>query len=230
MTLLCNIYFGAHLCFQIPKSSLITSTSQSWTLIGMAEQKISLACALKVDHSRLGARLETYVETRAAITAFRACISHSTFSAMGSLPAEIVAKIQAALQDLNYIPNARQGFHAGECAPDECTVRDHSSESEVRRAYRVCNGREKDVHLMLWEKCVERHPMMMKNHLRKIATPSKKDGKNVTKFTKCREVSLAGSWTRIGCKTNDVRNLDICRGLWDPSLLYPPRAYKQWPL
>lgn len=55
--------------------------------------KISLAWAVEVDYCQLGARLEAYVETKAQITTFRACVLRSVFKAVSAMPPELVEMV-----------------------------------------------------------------------------------------------------------------------------------------
>ncbi|KAL6712983.1 hypothetical protein ACLMJK_009379 [Lecanora helva] len=153
----------------------------------MKARNINLAWAVPVDHAQLGARLETYVETKAAITTFRACLSHSSIPSMRNLPPEVMEMIAAALKDIAYVPKIRGWNRASKCVANNCKLEDHYSESDVRGAYFACDY-SKHADEMLFEYYLERHPVAMKNHLRKINFDWVAKDNKVSKFTQCRKV------------------------------------------
>ena len=58
--------------------------------------------ALEVDDTRLGARIEAYVLTKAQITTFRLVVQNYNLGPLHSLPAELVEGIFNELKDLVY--------------------------------------------------------------------------------------------------------------------------------
>ena len=109
-------------------------------------EDISLAWAVGVDFPRLGARLEAYVETKAAITTFAACKSVSNIPSMTALPVEVLTMIHDALTDMVYLEKLHEWHRAQRCLQGECHARDHSTSKESNEYVDFCArfGRHKD--------------------------------------------------------------------------------------
>ena len=87
--------------------------------------QVSLAWAVPVDYTQLGARLEAYVETRAAVTTFKACILHTTIRSMSNLPPELVGSVIDALKDIIYLQKIDMWNIERRCMEQECNTRSH---------------------------------------------------------------------------------------------------------
>lgn len=149
--------------------------------------KISLAWAVRVDYTQLGARLEAFVETKAAISTFRACVSHAGSKKMSKLPPEIISMIANSIKDIVYLPKIRQWLGARKCVLNKCRPRDHFTTSELSDFYTIVSS-STDVDEYLYADSMAIHERTARNHLKKITMPSTK--KSVNKFAKCNKASL----------------------------------------
>ncbi|KAL8703709.1 MAG: hypothetical protein Q9201_003110 [Fulgogasparrea decipioides] len=157
---------------------------------------ISLAWAINVGHAQLGARLEAYVETKAAITAFKACVRHTTIHSMSQLAPELVEIIADALKDTVYLRKVPQWLSERKCLLNECRSRDHFTKAErydclldvlMEVDYDLCSDDEDDY---LLEQGMEIHDEIVLSHLDKITIPA--SGKRtIGRFARCKEVGLA---------------------------------------
>lgn len=100
------------------------------------EGKISLAWAIEVDHAQLGARLEAYIETKAAVTTLGACLSRYRLPQNGqvperNLPQEVVDLIVHAVQDAVYKPRVQAWTKARNCVLKEGETLHHFSGRDV---------------------------------------------------------------------------------------------------
>lgn len=149
------------------------------------QDAITLAWAIKVDHTQLGARIEAYVETKAAISTLRACIAHSDVQSMSSLPPELVAMIVATLKDIVYVPKIQDWNTARRCLQDECSFKEHFTEEEL------C---EMDYDSRYEEEFAlehrDIHQDIARAHLQKIMLPTSNDVGS-QKFARYAEVSIA---------------------------------------
>lgn len=69
---------------------------------------VSLAWAINLQYTQLGARLEAYVEIKAAITTLKACVLHTDSPAMSKVPLELIDSMADNLKDLIYNSRIQQ--------------------------------------------------------------------------------------------------------------------------
>jgi len=148
------------------------------------QDAITLAWAIRVDHAQLGARLEAYVETKAAISTLRACIAHSDIPSMSNLPPELVAMIVGTLKDLIYLLKIQDWNTARRCLLNDCSFKDHFTEEELWDLDYDSRYEEE-----LMPESMDIHQDTVHTHLRKI-TPLASNNV-VPKFARCIEVSIA---------------------------------------
>ena len=99
------------------------------------EGKISLAWAIEVDQAQLGARLEAYVSTKAAITTLRSCLARyllppSVHIQNRNIPQEVIDLIADAVKDAVYIPKVQDWTRSRKCVQAQCLVLDHFKPGE----------------------------------------------------------------------------------------------------
>ena len=143
---------------------------------------INLAWAVEVSFPQFGARLEEYVETKPAMTTFRACQSISTVTAMASLPAEVVAIIEVHLKEIVYRAKLHQWHRAQRCLEDKCNYRDHFTRSELIAAITECKD-----ETSLETFGMQKHQLYVSDFLNDFIVDYQ------GKFVICQEVSLAST-------------------------------------
>ena len=100
------------------------------------EAKISLAWAIEVDSAQLGARLEAYIETKAAVTTLVACLSRYRLPPKAhiperTIPREIIDLIADAVKDADYEPRVRAWTKSRRCAQNKCETLDHLTQADI---------------------------------------------------------------------------------------------------
>ncbi len=151
------------------------------------QDAVTLAWAVKVHHAQLGARLEAYVETKAAISTLRACVAHSVIPSMSSLPPELVAMIAGLFADLLYQRKIQGWNIAKACLQNHCITTDHFTEAELEdMEYQYDSGSEE----VLWSEGMDIHRTTVEDHVQKITLSTRNDA--ARKFSKCKEVSTPG--------------------------------------
>lgn len=151
------------------------------------QDAITLAWAVRVDHAQLGARLEAYIETKAAISTLRACVAHSDIHSMSSSPLELVAMIAGALTDLVYNQKIQGWNESRECLQNECKTTDHFTEAELEDM-EWPYGSDSEDHL--WPESMEIHRNTIENHVQKITLPTRNNA--ARNFARCKEVCHSG--------------------------------------
>lgn len=137
--------------------------------------KVHLAWAVKVDHAQLGARLEAYKATKAAVTTLKACMVHSPIRAMSQLPPEVVDMISDDLKDIAYVPKIRAWLAIDRCLRHTCSPREHFQPRRLRHLLKTLRKYvrdEEDEYQYLWNESLPIHEKTLENHLRE---PANKD-------------------------------------------------------
>lgn len=184
----CSGSFIRYLSLSLQFSSIFLPPPASYSAQASTMQDaITLAWAVRVDHAQLGARLEAYVDTKAAISTLRACIAHSDIRSMSSLPPELVAMIVGTLKDLVYNQKIQGWITARECLQNDCKTTDHFTEEELRDIEYPYDSDNEDY---LWPESMEIHRNTIEAHMKKITLPTSNNV--VRKFARCKEVSIAG--------------------------------------
>ncbi|KAL2038539.1 hypothetical protein N7G274_008586 [Stereocaulon virgatum] len=102
---------------------------------------ITVAWATPVGAADLGARMESYVESKATVSTFRLCVQHARIgSLLGKLPHELVEMIATQIQDALFRKRLREWEKSIECCADDCIPSDHFSRQqlqEMKRDYRI---------------------------------------------------------------------------------------------
>ena len=153
-------------------------------LMAYLDDKIHLAWAVPVNHARLGARCEAYIETRASITTFKICSEKSKL--LSVLPGEVIGLITDELTDLVYVEKMVYWLCAQNCVTGKCTTKDHFTKDEMQDYYRdFCDDRGKpggdspcsdfDNYLEEWTRqdAEERHDPTVESHKTKITETEK---------------------------------------------------------
>ena len=89
------------------------------------QSNLNIAWGIAADGVQLGARLETYVKTKAAITTFRLCLLHTDSKSMSNLPPEMVHSIIENLKDMVYRREMQKWLLTKRCISDQCRPGDH---------------------------------------------------------------------------------------------------------
>ena len=79
------------------------------------KNSIIIAWATPVNLAQLGARLEAYVETKAAMTTFRLAARHSALAILHNLPEEIMEMIAGNVRDSVFRKKWRTWTRIGKC-------------------------------------------------------------------------------------------------------------------
>lgn len=146
---------------------------------------LSFGWAVDTYHAQLGARLEAYVATKAALTTLRASIRHSATSSMRRTSPEITEMISNALKDSVYNDLIGRWNHEAKCIRDVCNSIDHFSDTELSSYGRqIDNDSEHlcDDHPVFRVQGLSRHRETFNHHIAKITKPGL--------FHRCREVNI----------------------------------------
>ena len=97
------------------------------------EVDILLGWAIPVDDTALGARLEAYAETKAAITTFRLCVQKvkNPTSGMGQLSPEVTELIVARVRDAVFDARMQDWAKIHGCVRKVCRNSHHFNETEL---------------------------------------------------------------------------------------------------
>ena len=94
---------------------------------------ITVAWAMPVRSVDLGARLETYAETRATITTFRLCVKYAAReSSLSRLPPEMVEIVTSHINEPIFQQRRQEWAKAESCCANDCSALDHFTEEEIR--------------------------------------------------------------------------------------------------
>ena len=160
---------------------------------------ITVAWAIPVNITILGARLEAYVKSKSTVTAFRACIQHGQIegTALGRLPPELIEIVAANIQQPIFEEHLMQWEKATECCLSECCASSHYTREEIMDIECSCDCREydselEDDHVEEWlmedGEWYEKHSDIVRDHLIKIDCGCNPGGDGETEFMKCRKV------------------------------------------
>ena len=173
-------------------STLFHSTPLSSVLYIM-EGNISLAWAIEVDQAQLGARLEAYVSTKAAITTLRSCLARyllppSVHIQNRNIPQEVIDLIADAVKDAVYIPKVQDWTRSQKCVQAKCLVLDHFKPGEFYGSLASDYAHPRNVGNGWIEEAADgRCYQVLSRYLRKI-TPGGGEAE-VRKFALCKDVS-----------------------------------------
>ncbi|KAL9036849.1 MAG: hypothetical protein Q9180_004061 [Flavoplaca navasiana] len=90
-----------------------------------SSQKLTIAWATRVSFAQLGARLISYIETRASITTFRLAARYTPSSAFCKLPEELVLMIANEVSDQSFRTEMKDWVQASDCLANRCTSLSH---------------------------------------------------------------------------------------------------------
>lgn len=90
-----------------------------------SSEKLTIAWAAPVSFAQLGARLISYIETRASITTFRLAARYTPSPAFCMLPEELVLMIANEVSDQSFRTNMNDWVHASDCLANRCTSLSH---------------------------------------------------------------------------------------------------------
>ncbi|KAL8884161.1 MAG: hypothetical protein Q9215_007733 [Flavoplaca cf. flavocitrina] len=90
-----------------------------------SSEKLTIAWAARVSFAQLGARLISYIETRASITTFRLAARYTPSPAFCKLPEELVLMIANEVSDQSFCTEMKDWVHASDCLADRCTSLSH---------------------------------------------------------------------------------------------------------
>ncbi|KAL8867974.1 MAG: hypothetical protein Q9174_005304 [Haloplaca sp. 1 TL-2023] len=140
-----------------------------------ADGSVSLAWAIEVKATQLGAHLEAYVVTKAAITTLKACMAHSkgsSMQAMSKVPLEVTEMIADALKESTYRDRIPHWLRGQKCTAGKCSPGEHLTGSKLQDF--LCNGGEDkemddiDPDNPIEDEILENHQRTMEDYLRKI--------------------------------------------------------------
>ena len=148
--------------------------------------QVEISWALKIDHVQLGARLEAYVETKSAVTTFRACLLRLRLPSNSSISSEISQMVVDNLRDASYEPKILSWHKAQRCVQDTCTLTDHFTQSEIVR-YDIGRPNQPKNHFSFERK--HNHYHMVANYMQKIKLQGSQ--REMRRFAVCKDVSFA---------------------------------------
>ena len=124
------------------------------------DDEINLAWAVQVDEALLGARLESWFRTKAAITTLERCAPHIQSLSATGVPAEVINIIGNELKDIMYREVVVAWLDAQRCWENRCNTEDHFRKREFR-------DYDEDYDDVWWE-LNERHKAIINRCLHKI--------------------------------------------------------------
>ncbi|KAL8956310.1 MAG: hypothetical protein Q9193_006140, partial [Seirophora villosa] len=92
---------------------------------------VNLVWAAQVSLVELGARLTSFVETRASITTFRLATRASPITACHQMPEELVEMIVVMIRDMAFERNLKKWVQIGMCLAETCNTWSHFSADEI---------------------------------------------------------------------------------------------------
>ncbi|KAL9011428.1 MAG: hypothetical protein Q9173_003728 [Seirophora scorigena] len=93
--------------------------------------EVNLVWAAQVSLVELGARLTSFVETRASVTTFRLARRASPITACHKMPEEIAEMIVVMIRDMAFERNLKKWVQVGMCLARTCTTLSHISADEI---------------------------------------------------------------------------------------------------
>ena len=109
---------------------------------------ITVTWATPVDAVQLGARMESYVETKASIHVFKLCAQHAQPGApLGKLSPELIEMIVTEVQDAAFDKHLQIWHESTRCCANKCRSSEHLSEEscEEMRLDFLVDGPECDL-------------------------------------------------------------------------------------
>lgn len=154
-------------------------------------EQIGLGWTLRChDEAQLAARIEAYVDTKAAILEFKWCLENREKSSqpLPDLPPEIRLMIDASLRDMAYQTTRPWCFFAKKCTFNLCGVLDHFTKDELARAD-PRKLESPDEHM--WNGSRVRHEGAVDSYLTPLMSPVSHSHHSwrVERFFQCRKVS-----------------------------------------
>ncbi len=148
--------------------------------------KITLAWAIPVSAPQLGARLEAYVATKAAITTFRFGARNVTATALGDVPEEIIDMIAREVRNVVFKDDVKRWMKAFKCLTQKCSPMSHMTKSDIS-CWHECDeyGHHEDVLDAISEDWTERH-----NHKVEQWCTNLTNLDGTSRFSKCINVSV----------------------------------------
>ena len=155
-------------------------------------RKIHLAWAVAVDEAQPAARLEAYVETKAAITTFRLSVPRGVSLAMSSLPPEVLTMIADNVRDLVYQGKIRGWVFGRNRARKSCDPKDHFTRGELSDIYYENGSFPKHKLSYTPGDCGwERHDENVENYPEAITLPARSEA--AERLARCKEVNYAST-------------------------------------
>ena len=149
------------------------------------EGKVNFAWAIEADHAQLGARLEAWIETKAAISTLTACFKHYRLPAKGGLPArgipeEIQTMIANELKTAVYEERVQRWTRVQRCVELNCETLDHFTPRDLEW-HCVCIAKEPRcvIDNTLARETSEIHGMRIRRHLQEIIPCAEEKGRIV---------------------------------------------------
>ncbi|KAL8858736.1 MAG: hypothetical protein Q9178_004824 [Gyalolechia marmorata] len=99
---------------------------------------LMIAWAAQVSLPQLGARLISFIETRAGISTFRLVAQYASSTAFRNLPEELVSMIASEVRDQSFHRNMKDWVQADDCLAGRCTFLSHISPAENRITGPTC--------------------------------------------------------------------------------------------
>lgn len=175
---------GKHSLY-LPLTTHITTQFRPDTMeaSSITQNDIILAWAMPVNLAQLGARLETYAITKAAITTFQIAARNKMLATPHTLPEEIICIIASKVRDVVFKPKMKVWAQVSRCLANECTNLSHLSMDYSMFSSNV----SKRGLLKLYEASImEEHQKLVKRYCKML---SNLDGKS-SRFAKCVRVSF----------------------------------------
>ena len=122
----------------------------------VSQNNIVISWATQVDLVQLGARLEAYAETKAAITTFRLAVRTSAVTACHNLPEEIISMIATRVRDIGSERKTKKWNIFTKCLTSGCDPLFHACDQDLdvmdefgglldQARYNAAEAHEKDV-------------------------------------------------------------------------------------
>ncbi|KAL8913359.1 MAG: hypothetical protein Q9171_001836 [Xanthocarpia ochracea] len=121
-----------------------------------SSQNLMIAWAAQVSLPQLGARLISFIETRAGISTFRLVAQYTSSTAFRNLPEELVSMIASEVRDQSFQRNMKDWVQADDCLANRCTILSHIARAGSQITGPYCIGDESSMNA-IEEEAHEQH-------------------------------------------------------------------------
>ncbi|KAL8687554.1 MAG: hypothetical protein Q9218_006306, partial [Villophora microphyllina] len=111
---------------------------------------LTFAWAAQVSLPQLAARLISYIESKASITAFRLAYRYTKSTAFRNLPEEVISMIANEVRNIDFPAGMQSFVLMNKCLMGHCDARDHISPDEIEAAFGFCTNNTDPERIHVW--------------------------------------------------------------------------------